>query len=106
MMSSKVVPESWTAESNPLTRPKIADSIVDLIGATPLLRLGAYARENGVVGNIILKLESLEPASSVKDRLGKALIEGAEARGQIRPGESILVEPTSGSMQFFVNSEV
>lgn len=72
--------------SSPLSRPKIANSIVDLIGSTPLVRLGALARENNVVADILLKLESMEPCSSVKDRLGKALIEGAEARGEIKPG--------------------
>mmetsp|Transcript_11393 Transcript_11393/g.10315 ORF Transcript_11393/g.10315 Transcript_11393/m.10315 type:complete len:340 (+) Transcript_11393:102-1121(+) len=82
---------------NPLKRPKIANSIVDLIGGTPIVRLGRIAKENKVVANILLKLESFEPASSVKDRLGKALIEGAEERGEIKPGESILVEPTSGN---------
>lgn len=80
-----------------LNHPLIADSIVDLIGRTPMVRLNRLAKENGVVANIVLKLESMEPCSSVKDRLGKALIEGAEARGEIRPGESVIVEPTSGN---------
>lgn len=82
---------------NPMARPLVASSIVDLIGATPCVRLGRLADENEVVANIILKLESMEPCNSVKDRLGKALIEGAESRGEITPGESIIVEPTSGN---------
>jgi len=77
--------------------PKIADSITDLIGRTPCVRLGKLARDAGVVANIVLKLESANPCSSVKDRLGKALIEGAEARGEITPGVTTLVEPTSGN---------
>jgi len=80
-----------------LSHPKIADSITDLIGRTPCVRLNRLAKENNVVANIVLKLESLNPSSSVKDRLGLALIEGAESRGEIRPGESVIVEPTSGN---------
>ena len=56
--------------------PKIADSILDLIGRTPMVRLNRLAAESNVVANIVLKLESMEPCSSVKDRLAKALIEG------------------------------
>ena len=80
-----------------MERPKIADSILDVIGATPMVRLGKLARDAGVVANIILKLESMEPCSSVKDRIGKSMILEAEARGDIQPGRSILVEPTSGN---------
>ena len=83
--------------ANPFDGPRIANSITDLIGRTPAVRLGKVAAEFGAVANIILKLESQNPASSVKDRLGKALIEGAEARGEITPGETVLVEPTSGN---------
>jgi cysteine synthase len=85
------------ADDNPMKRPKIADSITELIGATPMVRLKKLATEHGVLANIILKLESFEPCSSVKDRLGKSLIEEAEKRGDIAPGRSILVEPTSGN---------
>jgi cysteine synthase A len=60
---------------------------------TPLLRIN---KVNGGVGNIICKMESHNPCSSVKDRLAKSLIEEAEKRGDIQPGD-ILVEPTSGN---------
>ena len=82
---------------NPCEQPKIADSIVDLIGRTPCVRLGRLARDSGVVADIVLKLESMEPCSSVKDRLGKAMIEGMEARGEIKPGVHTIVEATSGN---------
>ncbi len=86
-----------TTMSTPVEHPKIADSIIELIGRTPMVRLGKLAKENNVVADVVLKLESMEPCSSVKDRLGKAIIEGMEARGEIRPGEHTIVEATSGN---------
>ena len=72
----------------------IAESITELIGRTPLVRLGRIAEGTGAT--ILGKLESMNPAGSVKDRIGLAMIEAAEADGRLRPG-SVIVEPTSGN---------
>ncbi len=75
---------------------KICDSIIDLIGRTPLLRLTNYVRENGLQADIVAKLEYLNPAGSVKDRTALAMIEDAEGKGLLKPGGTI-IEPTSGN---------
>ena len=72
---------------------RIHDSIVELIGGTPLVRLG---RLNPGPGEILAKLECLNPMGSVKDRIGLAMIEAAEQDGRLRPGGEI-IEPTSGN---------
>jgi len=89
------IPNGIIAANTPMARPKIADSIVDCIGGTPIVRLNRLGQ--GIEANILLKLESMEPCNSVKDRIGKSMIEEAEMRGQISPGKTILVEPTSGN---------
>ena len=81
----------------PEFRGKIYDSILDTIGATPLVRLNRLAAKHGVVADIVAKLEFFNPLSSVKDRIGKALIEAAEAEGKIAPDRTVLIEPTSGN---------
>ncbi|MBR6205828.1 MAG: cysteine synthase A [Oscillospiraceae bacterium] len=75
---------------------KISDSIVGLIGRTPLLRLTNYMKDGGLQADIVAKLEYLNPAGSVKDRTALAMIEDAEARGLLKPGGTI-IEPTSGN---------
>jgi cysteine synthase A len=74
---------------------RIAASITDLIGRTPLVRLSRVGE--GIGATVLGKLESMNPAGSVKDRIGLAMIEAAEAEGRIAPGRSVVVEPTSGN---------
>ena len=81
----------------PAVRPLVADSVLDLIGATPLVRVRRLAAEFGVKADIVGKLEFFNPLSSVKDRIGLAMIEAAEREGKIEPGKTTLIEPTSGN---------
>ncbi len=81
----------------PEFRGRIYDSILDTIGATPLVRLNRLADDAGVKAQIVGKLEFFNPLASVKDRIGRAMIEAAEAAGTIAPGRTTLVEPTSGN---------
>lgn len=76
------------------TGARIAGSITELIGRTPLIRLRIG---EGTGATVLGKLESFNPAGSVKDRIGLAMIEAAEAEGLITPGSSVVVEPTSGN---------
>lgn len=75
---------------------KVYDSITDLIGGTPLLKLGRFAQKNGLEATLLAKLEYLNPAGSVKDRIAKSMIEDAEEKGLLREGSTI-IEPTSGN---------
>ncbi|OJV45397.1 MAG: cysteine synthase A [Bacteroidales bacterium 36-12] len=75
---------------------KIAKNLTELIGNTPLVELSNYASNRSLKARVIVKLESYNPASSVKDRIALAMIEDAEAKGLLKPGGEI-VEPTSGN---------
>jgi cysteine synthase len=78
-------------------RGRVFNSITETIGDTPLVRLDKFAKEKGVVANILAKLEFFNPIASVKDRIGVAMIEALEASGKIAPGKNTLIEPTSGN---------
>jgi cysteine synthase A len=76
---------------------KIAKQLTDLVGNTPLLELGNYARSKNADARLIAKLEYFNPQGSVKDRIALAMIEDAERRGVLNPGSSVIIEPTSGN---------
>ncbi len=75
---------------------KIYQSVAELVGRTPLLELSRFGEKMGVNARILAKLEGMNPAGSVKDRVAKEMIEDAERRGVLRRG-SVIVEPTSGN---------
>lgn len=75
---------------------KLYQSIIELVGGTPLLKLNNYAKKNGLKADVIAKLEYFNPAGSVKDRIAKAMVEDAEAKGLLKAG-SVIIEPTSGN---------
>jgi cysteine synthase A len=76
-------------------RPKIAADATEIVGNTPLVRLSRFAKD--APGNLIAKIEAFNPGFSVKDRIGKAMIEDAEKAGTITPGKTTIIEPTSGN---------
>lgn len=78
-------------------RGRIYNTVLDTVGATPLVRLPRFTKDHGIKADIVAKLEFFNPLGSVKDRIGLAMVEDAERAGKITPGKTTLIEPTSGN---------
>ena len=93
--SRSLAPDAFERFASP--RNRIYDSIVETIGGTPLVRVPRLTQKDGLLADLMLKLEFFNPLGSVKDRIGAAMLIAAEREGLIAPGRTILVEPTSGN---------
>src|ERR1700710_1059253 len=80
-----------------LPRGRLFGSVLDLVGGTPLVRLPRLKAADGLRADIALKLEFFNPLGSLKDRIGLAMVEAAEQSGEITPGNTTIIEPTSGN---------
>ncbi len=88
--------DHWKARLDAPGRGRVYDSILETIGNTPLVRVPKLSSEEGLVADLLLKLEFFNPLASVKDRIALGMIEAMEADGRLQPG-SVIVEPTSGN---------
>lgn len=77
-------------------KPKIGETILDFVGYTPCVRINKLTKEMGIEAEVVAKCEFFSAGGSVKDRIGKRMIEDAEKSGRIKPGDTI-IEPTSGN---------
>src|ERR1700683_143397 len=80
-----------------IPRGRIFASVLDLVGGTPLVRLPRLTEGDNLLADLALKLEFFNPLGSVKDRIGLAMVEAAEQAGEIAPGKTTIIEPTSGN---------
>jgi len=96
-MSRKAVAQARPLPEAPACRGRVYDSVLETIGATPMVRLPRLSAEEGLRADLAVKLEFFNPLGSVKDRIGLAMVQRAEQAGVIAPGRSVLVEPTSGN---------
>lgn len=94
---NEIVDLKTLAATHAWGRARVYDSITETIGHTPLVRLNRLQKRADARANVLLKLEFFNPLSSVKDRIGVAMIDALEARGKISPSETTLIEPTSGN---------
>jgi cysteine synthase A len=96
-MSDPEPRQAGVGHATAAARGRIYDSVLQTVGGTPMVRVPRLSAEDGLGAELVLKLEFFNPLGSVKDRIGLGMIEAAERAGQIVPGRSILVEPTSGN---------
>lgn len=97
MSFSNIKGKSAPQAPNAQSRGRVYNNILETIGATPLVRLSRFKEKYRLQADVLAKLEYFNPMASVKDRAGLAMIEAAEQTGQITPGKTTIIEPTSGN---------